>query len=100
MSRSRGKSVSPASWERCDTADWKSIGNLRCIDLFDKAEMRPVRKSWKGRIGTDVTKNSVSFATNPSAIKSELKGDQANRPGRPCLPRTQPQEMCIKDALG
>jgi len=41
MSRSRGKSGSPAGWEPCDTADWKSIGNLRYIDLFDKAEMRP-----------------------------------------------------------
>ena len=35
-----GKSGSPAGWELCDTADWKSIGNLRYIDHFDKAEMR------------------------------------------------------------
>src|SRR5712691_8650120 len=41
MSRSRGKSESPAGWEPCDTADWKSIRNLRYFDLLDKAEMRP-----------------------------------------------------------
>jgi len=36
-----GKSGSPAGWEPRDTADWKSIRNLRYIDLFDKTEMRP-----------------------------------------------------------
>ncbi len=41
MSRLRGNSGSPAGWEPSDTADWKSLGNLRYIDLFDKAEMRP-----------------------------------------------------------
>ena len=65
MSRSRGESGSPAGWEPCDKADWKSIGNLRYIDLFDKAEMRPA----------GVSNNRTVLPSNNGAWPNLIKFD-------------------------